>query len=208
MQPPPNDIAPLEPGGQRFTSLWQRFFIDLTRFVESVGTAPADGLYLVEGIADARLSAAQFLGGLATGILKVTTVTGVVSTAVAADFPAAAAGTLTGTTLAATVLNSSLTSIGTLSALTVSGTESVAELSLPSTGTAATIGQVTLVGGTKTVNTTAITATARLFFQRVSTGGTVGFASTYTQINGVSFTLNSDNPLDTSVYNWLLLDTH
>lgn len=43
--------------------------------------------FIVQGTSDSGLSAAQFLGALSTGILKVTTTTGVLSTAVAADFP-------------------------------------------------------------------------------------------------------------------------
>ncbi len=193
--PPPNDVEVFDANG-RMVPPWQRFFLDLRNFVIVAGTAPADAKYLVQGTANPDLTNAQFLGNLATGLLKVTTITGVVSIAVAADLP-------------------TITSLGTVTvgiwnagAITSSGVLNGLELSLPSSGGAATIGQLTLVGGTKTVNTTAMTATARAFFQRVSTGGTIGFASTYTQVNGVSFTLNSDNPLDTSVYNWLIVDTH
>lgn len=43
--------------------------------------------FIVQGTSDAGLSAAQFLGSLATGIVKNTTTTGVLSIAVAGDFP-------------------------------------------------------------------------------------------------------------------------
>jgi K319L-like, PKD domain len=43
--------------------------------------------FLVQGTADAGLTGAQFLGALATGILKNTVTTGVLSIAVAGDFP-------------------------------------------------------------------------------------------------------------------------
>lgn len=43
--------------------------------------------FIVQGTTDAGLSAAQFLGALGTGILKNTTTTGVLSIAIAADFP-------------------------------------------------------------------------------------------------------------------------
>ena len=42
--------------------------------------------FIVQGTTDAGLSGAQFLGALATGIVKNTTTTGVLSTAVASDF--------------------------------------------------------------------------------------------------------------------------
>ncbi len=79
-------------------------------------------------------------------------------------------------------------------------------LSMLSTGAAPTVGELTLVGGTKTVNTTAATATAKIFAQRKTAGGTIGFASTYTINAGVSFTLNSDNALDTSTYEWWIVE--
>jgi hypothetical protein len=47
----------------------------------SGGQAPAASLYVVEGIADASLPNAQFTGALATGIVKNTTTTGVLSIA-------------------------------------------------------------------------------------------------------------------------------
>lgn len=43
--------------------------------------------FIVQGTTDAGLSGAQFLGGLGTGIVKNTTTTGVLSIAIAADFP-------------------------------------------------------------------------------------------------------------------------
>lgn len=80
-------------------------------------------------------------------------------------------------------------------------------MSMLSTGAAPTIGSCTLgVGGTVTVNTTSATATCKIFFQRVSTGGTVGFATTYTVNAGTSFTVSSDNALDLSVYNWWIVE--
>lgn len=44
--------------------------------------------FIVQGTADAGLTGAQFLGALATGILKNTTTAGVLSIAAKADFPA------------------------------------------------------------------------------------------------------------------------
>ena len=81
-------------------------------------------------------------------------------------------------------------------------------VSLPNTGAGATCGQLTLIGGTKTINTTAATATCLIFFQRKTNGGTIGFETTYTVNAGVSFTVSSDNILDTSIYNWLIIETH
>lgn len=81
-------------------------------------------------------------------------------------------------------------------------------LDIISTGAAPKAGQVTLVAGTATVNTTAIGASSLVFFQRVSAGGTIGISTTYTKVNGTSFTINSDNSLDTSTFNWWIVETH
>lgn len=82
------------------------------------------------------------------------------------------------------------------------------KLDLISTGGAPRAGTLTLVLGTATVNTTAATATALIFFQRVTAGGTIGFATTYTTVANTSFTVSSDSALDTSTYNWWIVETH
>lgn len=78
-------------------------------------------------------------------------------------------------------------------------------LSVKNTGAAAIIGQLTLIAGTLTVNTTAITATALIFLQRKTAGGTIGNI-TYTQVDDTSFTVTSDNALDTSTFNWWIIE--
>jgi len=95
----------------------------------------------------------------------------------------------------------------TAAAATLSGTLTLTPaISMLSTGGAPTVGELVLVAGTKTVNTTAATSTCKVFAQRKTAGGTVGFASTYTINAGVSFTLNSDNVLDTSTYEWWIVE--
>lgn len=78
---------------------------------------------------------------------------------------------------------------------------------LISTGGAAVIGTATLVGGTVTVNTTAATATCIILLTRKTSGGTIGTAITYTVNAGTSFTINSDNVLDTSSFVWRIVET-
>lgn len=119
----------------------------------------------------------------------------------------AAAGTLTGATLAAGVTASSLTSLGTLAALVLG---SGAAIDVVKTGAAATAGQATLVAGSVTVNTTLADTFANgrlIFLTRVTAGGTLGLES-YTVVSGVSFTINSANPLDTSTFNWFIVRVH
>lgn len=80
-------------------------------------------------------------------------------------------------------------------------------INLPSTGAASTAGTAILVGGTVTVNTTAMTATAILCLHRKTAGGTIGDL-TYTQVNGTSFTINSASATDTSTVVWHIIETH
>lgn len=65
------------------------------------------------------------------------------------------------------------------------------------------IGSITLVAGTATFNTSAAKSTSLLFTSLKSVGGTPG-RLTYTINDGVSFTINSDSPTDTSTVNWQL----
>jgi hypothetical protein len=67
-------------------------------------------------------------------------------------------------------------------------------------------GDAVLVAGTVTVSNTTVTANTRVFLTRKSTGGTIGFAITYTLIAATSFTITSDNALDTSTYSYLLVE--
>lgn len=69
--------------------------------------------FIVQGTTDAGLSGAQFLGSLGTGILKNTTTTGVLSIAVAGDFPTLNQNT-TGNAATATALQNART-IGAVS---------------------------------------------------------------------------------------------
>lgn len=73
-------------------------------------------------------------------------------------------------------------------------------------GTDQRAGNVTLVGGTITVNNTTVTANTIVILTRKSSGGTIGTAITYTLSAGVSFTINSDNILDISTFSYLLFE--
>ncbi|MFA5920134.1 MAG: hypothetical protein WC856_02435 [Methylococcaceae bacterium] len=60
-------------------------------------------------------------------------------------------------------------------------------------------GVATLVGGTKVVSNTAITATSRIFLTSQSDGGTPGFLRISARTAGTSFTILSSSGTDTSV---------
>jgi hypothetical protein len=73
-------------------------------------------------------------------------------------------------------------------------------------GTAgARMGSATLVGGTATVNTTAVAATSRIFLTSNAGGGTPGWLRVSARVNGTSFTITSSSGTDTSTVAWLIL---
>ena len=75
-------------------------------------------------------------------------------------------------------------------------------------GVNATMGVVTLVSGTATINTAKVTANSRIILDIQSLGTvtvptTVGTTS---RMPGVSFTITSANPADTSVISWIIFE--
>lgn len=78
-------------------------------------------------------------------------------------------------------------------------------LVLPS-GTNTRAGNAVLVGGTVTVSNTTVTANTIVLLTRKTSGGTIGTAITYTLSAGTSFTITSDNILDTSTFSYVLIE--
>lgn len=75
-----------------------------------------------------------------------------------------------------------------------------------SSGSNRRAGNATLVAGTVTVSNTTTTANTIVILTRKTTGGSIGTAITYTVSAGASFTINSDNPLDTSTFSYFLIE--
>ena len=74
------------------------------------------------------------------------------------------------------------------------------------TGSNASIGSATLVGGTVTVATTAVTTNSKIFVTVTTPSGTQGFLSTPTITNATSFVINSTSATETSVVNWWIIN--
>lgn len=74
------------------------------------------------------------------------------------------------------------------------------------TGSNASVGTSTLVGGTVTVSTTAVTASSKIFITRGVTGGTEGHLSIGTITAGTSFVINSSSGSETSQINWWIVN--
>ncbi len=75
-------------------------------------------------------------------------------------------------------------------------------------GTNATMGTGTLVGGTATISTTKVTASSRIFL--TDTGGgvfaNIGSLTVGTITAATSFVVTSTNVLDTSTFNWIIIE--
>jgi hypothetical protein len=82
----------------------------------------------------------------------------------------------------------------------------VGTASFPNSGAAAVVGNAALSSGTVTVNTTAVKANSYIVLTRKTSGGTIGTAITYTINAGTSFTITSDNVLDTSTFTWFIVN--
>lgn len=73
-------------------------------------------------------------------------------------------------------------------------------------GANAKMGTATLVGGTVTVNTTAVATGSRIFLSINTSGGTVGAVYVSARVNATSFTITSTSGADTSTVAWLIVD--
>ena len=74
------------------------------------------------------------------------------------------------------------------------------------TGAAGRVGTATLVAGTVTVNTTAVTAASVILATAKVVSGTQGILAISAQTAGVSFVITSSNVADTSTVNWTVLN--
>ncbi len=68
-------------------------------------------------------------------------------------------------------------------------------------------GQVSLVGGTATIHTTAVTMSSRIYLTtQFGSGSHVGYNYVYSRMAGSGFTIRSSDLLDTSLVAWLLVE--
>lgn len=80
------------------------------------------------------------------------------------------------------------------------------KLNIP-TGSNASAGTGTLSGGTVTISTTAVTSNSLIFLQDTASSLTnVGVLAVSSKSAGTSFTVTSANVLDTSTFNWLIVN--
>lgn len=86
------------------------------------------------------------------------------------------------------------------------GVASATKLNI-TTGSNASAGTGTLVGGTATISTTTVTASSLIFITDTAASLTnVGVMSVTSKSAGVSFTVTSANVLDVSTFNWLIIN--
>lgn len=183
--------------------------------------------FIVQGTTDAGLSAAQFLGALATGLVKNTTTSGVLSIAVASDVTGqlitgyvSGSGTVAATDTILQAINklngndalkataASPTFTGDVNSSTGNVLISTIGKGLQvKTGANAKIGTSVLVAGTVTVSNTSVTANSRIFLTSNVDGGTPGSVRVSAKTNATSFVITSSNPLDTSTIAWMIVES-
>lgn len=73
-------------------------------------------------------------------------------------------------------------------------------------GTNARMGTATLVAGTVTVNTTAVTANSRIFLTAQTSGAAPGALRISARVAGASFTITSTSGTDTSAVAWMIVE--
>lgn len=73
-------------------------------------------------------------------------------------------------------------------------------------GSNAKMGAATLVGGTVTVNTTAVTANSRIYLTSQVDGGTPGYLRVSGRVAATSFTITSGSGTDTSTVAWMIVE--
>lgn len=154
--------------------------------------------FIVQGTADAGLSGAQFLGALATGLIKNTTSTGVLTAAAASDITGQL---LTGYTL--TIGGAAVAAANSI----LQGIQNLIGQPQVKTGTNGKIGTAVLVTGAVTVANTSVTANSRIFVTSNTDGGTPGFLRVSAKTVGTSFVITSSNPLDTSTVAWMIVES-
>lgn len=108
---------------------------------------------------------------------------------------------------------SGVTTLSLPSAITVPGslatttTLTVGTKLLITTGSNASLGTSTAIStGSVTVATSAVTAASKIFLTRAVSGGTLGNLSVGTITANTQFTITSDQTLDTSTVNWLIIN--
>lgn len=91
-------------------------------------------------------------------------------------------------------------------AITGGTARGITSLRLNESGGAAIQGAATLVAGTVTVNTTAVTANSRIFMNGQNSSGTHGELTISARVAGTSFTITSTSATDTRLVAWFILE--
>lgn len=110
----------------------------------------------------------------------------------------------TGQSVALRIANANKLVVDATSATFADGVKAVFDAA----GGNAVCGTATLVGGTVTVNTTAVAAGSLIFVSRNTAGGTVGHlnAPVASIVAATSFVINSSSGTDTSTVNWWIIN--
>lgn len=183
----------------------------------STGSASgtADTLYYRKSAANIRQGAADAAAPVAQTQSVQSVVAGTSNTAGANRTISGSQSTGTGTGGSIIFSTSPAGSTGTaqnalVTALTISGegnlVQPVAKTFSVASGTNQRAGTAVLVGGTVTVTNSTVTANTLVFISRKTAGGTPGTSETWTVSAATSFTITSNNALDTSTFAYFLIE--
>lgn len=182
--------------------------------INGSGAASVVGLTSTAAITYGGVTLSNSVTGTGSMVLSASpTFTGTVTTAALSSTTGNFSGAITygGVALANSVtgtgsmaLSISPTFTGTVSAAAL--TQSVGAKYTVASGANQRAGNATLVSGTVTVNNTTVTVNTVVILTRKTSGGTIGTAVTYTVSAGNSFTITTDNVLDTSTFSYYLLE--
>lgn len=116
-------------------------------------------------------------------------------------------GISTATTRTYTLPNNNVTLLGEANTATITN-KTIGDKIRITTGSNASVGTATLVGGTVTVNTAAALTASIIMVSRNTVGGTTGnlSAPSASIVNATSFVINSTSATDTSTVNWLIIN--
>lgn len=114
--------------------------------------------------------------------------------------------TLVGCNHSSVQLALNVTARGSINALQASSPIAASGFNIRENYGFARMGIATLVGGIKTVQTSAINNTSRVFITSQSDGGTPGFLRVAARVPGTSFTIRSSSTSDTSTVAWAIFE--
>ena len=168
-----------------------------------------DGLFMYQGSSERQFSTLDGTETLTNKTIRVTDANFFLlddgDTTKIAKFQCS--GISTATTRTYTLPNNNITILGEANTATITN-KTIGDKIRITTGSNASAGTATLVGGTVTVSTTSVATGSIIMLSRNTPSGTTGnlSAPSASIVNATSFVINSVSGTDTSTVNWLIIN--